>query len=115
RLGPVTSASVTSASVIGAPVSSEPGATAGCVVLTPDAPRPQVVLDLAGPMSVRVRSSAGGALRATLQDAGPPPVTGERRSFTLEPGEAAYVNVVADVDQLVLAVPAAGTTEICGL
>ena len=118
RLGPVIGASVIGASVTGASVAaaaSASGLPAACVVLTPESPRPQAVIDLAGPTSVSVRSSAGGALRATLQDAGPPAATGERRSFTLEPDEVAYVDIVADVDQVVLAVPAAGTTEVCGI
>ena len=83
--------------------------------MTPEAPRPELVLELAGRMSITVRSSAGGPLGATLQDVGPPPAAGDRRSFTLEPGKAVNVNVVADADQVVLAVPAAGTTEVCGL
>ncbi len=92
-----------------------PGTASGCVVLTPEAPRPEVALDLAGRTSITVRSSAGGPLGATLRDAGPPPVAGDRRLVNLEPGKAVNVNVVADVDQVVLGVPAAGTTEVCGL
>ena len=109
RLGPVVAATVT---VTEAPA---PGLAAGCVVVTPEGPRPVLVLEPAGRMSVTVRSSAGGQLGATLRDVGPPPLAGEGRSVTLEPGKAVNVNVVADVDQVVLAVPAAGTTEVCGL
>ncbi|HVF14419.1 MAG TPA: hypothetical protein VM942_07450 [Acidimicrobiales bacterium] len=97
-----------------AEVAQAPGAAPGCVVLTPQAPRPEVILDLDGPMSLAVRPSADGALEVTLQDIEPQPVSSEPRSFRVVPDVVVHVNVVAAVDRVVLGIPG-GTTEVCGL
>ncbi len=105
RLAPLTADMVTEA----------PGTAPGCVVLIPQAPRPDVVLELDGPLSVTVRSSNGGTLEVTLEEAGPPPIAAAARTFRLDPDAIGYVNVVADIDRVVVGIPGAGTTEVCGL
>ncbi len=98
--------------VVGA--SAETDAT-GCIRLFPTGP--VVELHLAGgePTSVRVRTEVSADLYGYLRIFTPTPLTSDPHIDKIRAGVPLYVNVTAAVDQVVLRVPPAGVTEVCGI
>jgi hypothetical protein len=88
---------------------------AGCIRLVPIAPTVELHLVGGEPMSVRVTAGASGDMTGFLRLFTPSVLTGEPHIDEVRAGVPVYVNVTAPVDQVVLRVPAAATTEVCGL
>jgi len=89
--------------------------TPGCIRLFPTGP--VVELHLAGgePISVRVATQESGDIYGYLRIFTPAVQTGDAHIDKIRAGVPLYVNVTADVDQVVLRMPASGTTEVCGI
>ena len=88
---------------------------AGCIRLSPTSPSVELHLVGGEPMSLRVTTPASGELIGYLRLFTPTVLTGPPHIDRVRAGVPVYVNVTAAVDQVVLRVPASGTTEVCGV
>ena len=66
-------------------------------------------------MSLRVTTLISGELTGYFRNFTPTVLAGPPRVDKLRAGVPVYVNVTADVDQVVLRVPGVGTTDVCGV
>ena len=87
----------------------------GCVTFTPVEPGPEVQLTAGQALSVRVRSAGGGEMTVILAVVVPESLTGQPRTFVLEPDRPHYLDVTAAVDFVAVGIPASEPTEFCGL
>ena len=87
----------------------------GCIRLFPAGPVVELHLASGSPMSLRVTTQVVGELTGYLRIFTPVLRTGSPHVDKVAAGVAVYVNVTAIVDQVVLRVPAAGTTQVCGV
>ncbi len=87
----------------------------GCVRLFPTGFTPELHLVGGHPMSLRVTTLISGELTGYFRDFTPTVLAGPPRVDKVRAGVPVYVNVTADVDQVVLRVPGLGTTDVCGL
>jgi hypothetical protein len=87
----------------------------GCVRLFATELTPELHLTGGHPMSLRVTPLVSGELTGYFRDFTPTLIAGPPRVDKVRAGVPVYVNVTADVDQVVLRVPGAGTTEVCGV
>jgi len=87
----------------------------GCVRLFPTAPVAELHLVGTDPMSVRVTTSVPGELIGYLRNFTPTVLTGAPHIDKVRAGVPVYVNITASVDQVVLRLPASGTTQVCGV
>ena len=108
-------ATVTTPWVDGVVGASEEAGAPGCLRLTPTAPTPEIHIAGGAPMSLRVTTEVSGELRGFLRIFSPATRTGAPHVDKVVAGVPVYVNVTANVDQIVLRVPPDGTTEVCGL
>ena len=88
---------------------------AGCIRLFPTAPIAELHLVGGAPMSVRVTTDVSADLVGYLRVFTPRVLTGNPHVDKIGARTPLYVNVTATVDQVVLRVPASGTTEVCGV
>jgi hypothetical protein len=88
---------------------------AGCLLLFPTGPAPEVHFVGGSPMSVRVTTLLPGELTGYLRIFTPTVRTSAAHFDKVRAGVPVYVNVTAMVDQVALRVPASGTTEVCGV
>lgn len=86
-----------------------------CVRLFPTVLTPELHLVGGHAMSLRVTTLISGELTGYFRDFTPTVLTGPPRIDKLRAGVPVYVNVTAEVDQVVLRVPGVGTTDVCGL
>ncbi len=88
---------------------------AGCVRVFPSGPVPEIHLVGGDPMSVRVTTDVSGELTGYLRLFTPTVITGAAHVDKVKAGVPVFVNVTASVDQVVLRIPASGTTQVCGV
>jgi hypothetical protein len=86
-----------------------------CVRVFPDAPISEIHLEGHYPLSVRVTTEASGELTGYLRVFTPSVHTGDPHVDKVRAGVPVFVNVTASVDQVVLRLPPAGATEVCGV
>jgi hypothetical protein len=86
-----------------------------CVRLFPTELTPELHLVGGQAMSLRVTTLISGELTGYFRDFTPTVFAGPPRVDKVRAGVPVYVNVTADVDQVVLRVPGVGTTDVCGL
>lgn len=87
----------------------------GCIRLFPTEFTPELHLVGGHAMSLRVITLISGELTGYFRDFTPTVLAGPPRVDKVRAGVPFYVNVTADVDQVVLRVPGLGTTDVCGL
>lgn len=87
----------------------------GCVRLFPTELTPELHLVGGQAMSLRVTTLISGELTGYFRDFTPTVLAGPPRVDKVRAGVPVYVNVTADVDQVVLRVPGVGTTDVCGV
>ena len=87
----------------------------GCVRLFPTELTPELHLVGGHAMSLRVTAPIPGVLTGYFRDFTPTVLDGPPRVDKIRAGVPVYVNVTADVDQVVLRVPGEGTTDVCGV
>ena len=86
-----------------------------CVRLIPTELTPELHLVGGQAMSLRVTTLLAGELTGYFRNFTPTVLAGPPRVDRVRAGVPVYVNVTADVDQVVLRVPGVGTTDVCGL
>jgi len=87
----------------------------GCIRLFPAGPIVELHLAGGDAMSLRVTTTVSGELTGYLRIFTPRLLTGGPHVDKVRAGVPVYVNVTATVDQVVLRVPASGTTQVCGV
>jgi hypothetical protein len=99
--------------VVGA--TDEYDGTTNCLRVFPAAPIVEVHLAGRYPLSVRVTTEVSGEVTGHLRMFTPSVLTGDPHVDKVQAGVPVFVNVTASVDQVVLRLPPAGTTEVCGV
>lgn len=98
--------------VVGATESRAPN---GCIVLTPTAPTTEIHVTDPAPFSLTVTTESSGDLTGFLRNFGPVVLTSAPQVYRIQAGVPLVVSVSAAVDQVVVRVPSAGTTTVCGV
>ena len=99
--------------VVGA--TDEYDGTSNCLRVFPSAAIVEVHLAGRYPLSVRVTTEVSGELTGYLRMFTPSAHTGDPHVDKVQAGVPVFVNVTASVDQVVLRLPPAGVTEVCGV
>lgn len=102
------------AAVLGYARAAQVSEVLACITVQPLESVPQIVLSFPVEASVELRPSSAGALEVFLRDQ-EADITVGARTFDLEGGRAYFLNVGVSEVEPIVTLPAAGTTEICGL